>query len=274
MRNVVSTDVITPLIITYNEEPNIDRVLAQLTWARRIVVLDSGSTDLTCAICARYPNVVLVTRQFDSFANQCNYGLTKVESEWCLSIDADYIVPETTAHELQCAVAQSEIDGFEARLRYCIRGRMLRRAILPNRIVLFRTRLGTYDQDGHAHRLVLNGRVRMLNNPVLHDDRKPLLRWLASQNMYAEQEALKLSTLPVAMLGWPDRARRMRVIAPWLVPTYYLLVRGGILDGWAGLDYAAQRAIAELVLSIKLIERGAIHGDRAHAPKRADGTSS
>ena len=56
-------------------------------------------------------------------------------------------------------------------------------------------------------------------------------------------------------LSWPDRIRRLGVVAPWLVPAYYLFVKGGFRDGWAGLDYAAQRALAELVLAIKLIER-------------------
>ncbi len=44
-------------------------------------------------------------------------------------------------------------------------------------------------------------------------------------------------------------------VAPVVVPTYYLFGRGGVADGRAGLHYAAQRAIAELVLSIKLLER-------------------
>ena len=36
---------ITPLVITYNEAPNIARTLDRLVWAKRIVVIDSGSTE-------------------------------------------------------------------------------------------------------------------------------------------------------------------------------------------------------------------------------------
>lgn len=57
-------DQITPLILTYNEEPNIGRVLERLTWAREVVVLDSGSTDRTRGDC--------------SFLCQCALGIKGV----------------------------------------------------------------------------------------------------------------------------------------------------------------------------------------------------
>ena len=43
-------DEITPLILTYNEDVNINRTLGQLTWAKQIIVIDSYSTDKTLEI--------------------------------------------------------------------------------------------------------------------------------------------------------------------------------------------------------------------------------
>lgn len=255
MRTHACSTRLTALIISRDEAPNIARVLSLLRWVERVIVLDSGSTDETLALCARFANVEVHHRAFDSFAAQCNHGLSLVDTEWCLSIDADYCVPLETSAELQQVIAQGAHDGYYARLAYCVAGRRLRRAILPDRIVLFRTRLGHYEQDGHAHRLVLDGRAGHLSQPILHDDRKPLRRWLASQETYAQQEVEKIARSPWQALSWPDRVRRLGFVAPWLVPAYYLLARGGLRDGWAGLDYAAQRAVAELVLSIKLIEQ-------------------
>jgi len=246
---------LTALIITFDEAPNIERVLSLLTWVERVIVLDSGSTDGTVEICHRFANVELHHRPFDSLASQCNYGLSLVQTEWCLSLDADYLVPPASARELREAIARGDRDGYYAQLAYCVAGHRLRRAILPARIVLFRTARGHYAQDGHAHRLVLDGEAGLLREPVLHDDRKPLRRWLASQETYAQQEVAKLTSTSWKELSWPDRIRRCGVVAPWLVPAYYLLGKGGFRDGWAGLDYAAQRALAELVLSIKLIEQ-------------------
>ena len=34
---------ITPLILTYNEAPNIARTLNKLTWASDVIIIDSGS---------------------------------------------------------------------------------------------------------------------------------------------------------------------------------------------------------------------------------------
>ena len=36
---------IVPVILTWNEAANIGRALAALRWAKRVVVLDSGSSD-------------------------------------------------------------------------------------------------------------------------------------------------------------------------------------------------------------------------------------
>src|SRR5436305_3617782 len=71
-------DQITPLIITYNEAPNIRRTLDKLAWARRIVVIDSGSTDGTIEMTRRYPQVEVIEHPFTDFAGQCNFGLTQI----------------------------------------------------------------------------------------------------------------------------------------------------------------------------------------------------
>src|SRR5271166_1533927 len=61
---VAVRDQITPLIITYNEAPNIRRALDKLLWAERIVVIDSGSTDATVEILRNYPQVEVIEHPF------------------------------------------------------------------------------------------------------------------------------------------------------------------------------------------------------------------
>src|SRR5512143_2622752 len=89
-------DRITPLILTWNEEANIARTLDKLRWAREVVVVDSGSTDGTRAICESFPNVRVVVRPFDSHAAQWNFGLkeTGIVSDWVLALDADYVLTD------------------------------------------------------------------------------------------------------------------------------------------------------------------------------------
>src|SRR5580693_3891662 len=71
-------DQITPLLITYDEAPNIARTVGKLLWAKRIVVIDSGSTDETLNILRSFPQVDVIEHPFSDFASQCNFGLAQV----------------------------------------------------------------------------------------------------------------------------------------------------------------------------------------------------
>jgi len=247
---------ITPLILTHNEAPNIGRTLEQLRWARDVVVVDSFSSDDTLAIISSFSNARVYRREFDTHDNQWNFGLkqTGIDSEWILALDADYILTPEFADELRELQPQSQTLGYRAAFTYCINGRQLRSGIYPPVTVLYRRQAGNYIQDGHTHKLVLDGRVENLCARLLHDDRKSLSRWFEAQSRYTKLEALKLQNTDKAELGWRDRIRRWRIVAPPAMLFYCLVVRLGVLDGLAGLYYACQRALAELMLSLYLLE--------------------
>jgi glycosyltransferase involved in cell wall biosynthesis len=249
-------DQITPLVLTYNEAANIGRTLEQLRWARDIVVVDSFSNDETLEIISSFPQARVYQREFDSHENQWNFGLkeTAIESEWVLALDADYVLTEECSIELGALTLSDEISGYRAAFIYCIYGKRLRSGIYPPVTVLYRRSAGGYVLDGHTHKLKLKGRVENLRSPILHDDRKPLSRWFAAQSRYTKLEAEKLLSTAVANLSWTDRLRRWRLVAPPAMLFYCLLVRGGVFDGWAGFYYAFQRALAELMLSLYLID--------------------
>lgn len=244
---------ITPLILTFNEAPNIARTLDQLRWARKILVVDSFSDDETLDILQRYPQVRLLQRKFTSFADQCNFGLKsdEINSDWVLNLDADYVFTDELIAELRNLRPDESVQGYRARFVYCVNGKRIRSGIYPPVTVLFRRRHAEFFSDGHAHRVRVDGVISPLQGVILHDDRKSLKRWLQSQGSYAEKEALKLRTSN-SSLTLVDKLRRLRVVTPMLVPFYCLALKGGILDGWAGVQYALQRTIAELLLSLEL----------------------
>ena len=198
---------ITPLVLTYNEAANIERTLARLMWASRVVVVDSFSTDDTTAICAGYSNVHLVQRRFDDHTSQWNFGLDAVESPWVLSLDADYVLTDELIAELQAPPA-GDVNGYFARFNYCVFGRRLRGSLYPPRVVLFRRDRCRYVEDGHTQRLKVDGETGWLAGTIDHDDRKPLDRWFADQLRYSAQEARHLCATPVSELNRADRVRR------------------------------------------------------------------
>ncbi|MGE0153707.1 MAG: glycosyltransferase family 2 protein [Reyranellaceae bacterium] len=246
---------ITPLILTCDEGANIGRTLQGLAWARRIVVVDSGSTDDTLEIVGRDPRAQVFQRRFDSHAAQWNFGLqgTGIDSEWVLALDADYGVDDAFVAELRALAPDSQTAGYRAAFAYCIDGAPLRASLYPPVTVLFRRAAGRYVQDGHTQRLEVSGAVAALSAKLRHDDRKPLQHWLRSQARYMALEADKLRARPWSALDTIDRLRRLRIVAPPAVFFYCLLGKGLIFDGRAGLFYALQRATAEMVLSLTLL---------------------
>jgi glycosyltransferase involved in cell wall biosynthesis len=245
---------ITPLILTYNEAPNIDCTLQHLTWAKTIIVIDSYSTDETLEILSCYSQVKIFQRKFDTHAQQWNFGLEQVESEWVLSLDADYIITDELTTEIAALSVDSQVNGYAAKFKYCIFGKPLRGTILPQRQVLFRKDKAIYIDDGHTQLLQLTGKSAMLSHYIHHDDRKSLTRWLWAQDRYMLIESKKLLETPASELSLGDRIRKQKILAPFIILLYCLILKGGIWDGWPGWYYAFQRMLAEIILSIRLIE--------------------
>lgn len=244
---------ITPLILTFNEAPNIGRCLQRLAWASRVVVVDSGSSDDTLAICRSFLNVDVVIRPFDDHTNQWNFGIDAVETEWVLSLDADYIIEEGLQREL-ALLETSEVVAYFGSFRYVCAGSRLHGTLYPDRAILFSKNACRYASDGHTQLLAIEGNIGKLRSIIDHDDRKPLSRWLDSQRKYAALEAEKLMAERHPN-GWPDRLRKMIWPAAPAAFVYTLFVKRLVLDGWPGLFYALQRTYAEMLLSLELLER-------------------
>ena len=275
---------ITPLILTFDEAPNIERTLSRLKWAREIVVIDSFSTDETCDLVRKLPQTTLVQRKFDNHTNQWNFGLEQVRTEWALSLDADYMLSGELVEELEALPEAPAVQAYFARFKYCIHGRPLRGSLYPPRAVLFRRDSCRYVDDGHTQVLRVKGASEFLRSWIYHDDRKPLDRWLREQDRYARLEAEYLTAGPrdYGTTGLrdhgttgprdygttgprlADRIRRKIVFAPFLVFFYTLLGKRLIFDGWPGWFYVVQRTYAEALLSLRLLEKRLMERPQDH----------
>ena len=245
---------ITALVLTFNEAPNIERTLRQLNWAKQILIVDSFSTDGTVDLAKSVaPHAVILQRAFDTFASQCNFGLGQVTTEWVLSIDADYVLNPELIAEIGALDSKAEVAGYSVEFRYCIFGHPLRNTVYPARTVLYRRHLAKYHDEGHGHRVAVDGTIKRLARKIDHDDRKPLSCWIKSQDAYAKIEARHLRSQSLDKLSVQDRLRRRIFLAPPAIFLYLLLGRGLILDGWPGWFYVCQRTIAELLLSLRLL---------------------
>ena len=246
---------VTPLILTRDEEPNLARTLAQLTWADDIVLVDSFSTDATVDIARRFPNVRVFQREMDSLAGQSNYGLQQARTPWVLLLDADYYVPAELVAELRALEPAPGARAYRGAFRYAVDGKPLRASLYPPRIVLLHREHATVWQDGHAHRVSVDGDVGTLATKIVHDDRKSFARFVDRQKRYMREEAEKLRQANPLSLTAAGRVRKLIVIAPFAVVFHTLFVKGLILDGVAGWKYTWERFVAELILSRELLRR-------------------
>jgi glycosyltransferase involved in cell wall biosynthesis len=80
------------VIITYNEEKNIQRCLESIKdIADEIVVVDSLSTDKTEEICRQYA-VKFIQQPFLGYTDQKNFALDTATNDYVLSLDADEVI--------------------------------------------------------------------------------------------------------------------------------------------------------------------------------------
>lgn len=247
-------DHITPIILTYNEAPNIARTLAHLGWARNIVVVDSGSTDDTLAILTGWPRVRVFSRPFDTHAGQWRYAVTEtaIETPWILRLDADYQLTEELVNEMSHLDPGAQIDAYKIRFDYAIFSHKLRSSLYPPNTILLRQGRFEIRDNGHTESWTVHGPVRSLNARVVHDDWKGIQSWLNAQGRYM---GLELSEISTAHRGLRDRLRLMPPIMPIAAFLCCLLGKGLILNGRSGLFYALQRLVAEAILSLMVLEK-------------------
>jgi glycosyltransferase involved in cell wall biosynthesis len=242
---------ITPLILTYNEEPNIERTLNALRWARKVVMLDSGSTDKTEQIARSYENVAWQTRPFDNHKAQWEYGIhsTGIETEYVLSLDADYEVPAQFVDELAQEFLPGGWAGGLTSFTYSFYGHPLSGSVYPAQFRVFKRSAVEVAQLGHTQVFSINGPTYNFRARLIHDDRKPLERWVSSQLAY---QVLNEEILANGGTRWRDHLRRFAIMPPVMALLAYLRA-GGPFRGAAAARYAYERAVCESLLAIRVL---------------------
>ncbi|MGI9074372.1 MAG: glycosyltransferase family 2 protein [Bryobacteraceae bacterium] len=250
----VASPVVTPVILTYNEDQNIEPTLASLAWAERIVLLDSGSTDRTEEIARSFDNVSWFVRRFDNHASQWRYAIqeTSISTEYVLALDADMRPGAGFQDELEKIVFLRKFAGAWIPFEYRVLGRGLPSSIYPAQIRLFRKNDVRIEQPGHTQVFYVNGPLYQFRSNLIHEDHKPVSRWLSNQMKYASLEASRIKS--TQKKGFKDRLRTAG-ISPliWSLSAY--IKAGGPLNLASSRAYAYERMIFEAVLARVLIEQ-------------------
>jgi glycosyltransferase involved in cell wall biosynthesis len=245
-----ASNLVTPIILTLNEEPNVERLLRSLSWARDVVVVDSGSDDGTERLARQFPNVRWFVRPFDSHAAQWAFAIrqTGVATPYVLVLDADYEVPASFVEELAATFAAGSFAGGVAGFEYRILGRALMGSVYPAKLVVMRPQDVRISQPGHTQEFESDGPIYRFAQRLIHDDRKPVERFVRSQLEYSRLEAARLSNGPSTR--WQDSLRRAGLM-PVVAGLGAYVRSGGPLRGSASLSYAYERMLFECLLALR-----------------------
>ena len=249
---------ITAIILTRNEEKNIERCLRSIRGlCRRMVVVDSGSTDRTVAL-AKANGGEVYFHEFEYYAKQFNWGLDNggIDTQWVIRIDADEQFPPELCAEIEAACAAhagDDVNGMTLEATYFFLGRALTHGSKKRKLMVFKYGLGRIeDRRRDAHTILSEGRSISLKHNFLHYDFKDLDNFIGRYNWYATREAMDYMDYKNgkrdAAADDPEIRRKrekkygiyykcpkfLRAFL-WFFVNY--LFRGGFLDGMEGFIY-------------------------------------
>ena len=160
------------LVITKNEESNIQDCLASLGWATERIVIDAESADRTVEL-ARAGGAKVFVRPWPGFGAQKNFGMEQTSSEWILIVDADERVTPSLQAELISRIGhwkEGDPVAYEIpRKNYFYGGWVSYAGVYPDyQIRLFRRGTARYNNVPVHENLMVQGTVAKLTNPLEH----------------------------------------------------------------------------------------------------------
>ncbi len=231
-QHTVSKEPITALIITYNEEENIENVLKNVHFVDEIVVVDSFSTDRTLEIIAKYPRVKVLQKKFNNFSEQRNFALKQAQNDWILFIDADEYLSAELISEIKLVVNKNnKYVAFSIIRDNYIGHKLIKHSGWQNDKVyrLFNKKEAHYNQKKLVHEtLLFSGKSKLLKNHLTHHTFSSYKEYKRKLKLYSELKALELykeNFVP----NWYHLK-----IKPLYRYFYHYIIRLGFLDGKNG----------------------------------------
>ena len=257
---------LTAVILACNEERNIAFCIKSIRKiAKRIVVIDSGSSDNTVHI-AQELGAEVFFHEWENHSRQYNWGIqnAKIDTKWIFRIDADERLTKESAEEIYNICKKNEntdVNGIVVRFKVTFLGKDLKHGgIYPfKKLLVYKADKGYMeDRNMDEHIILKEGRSIELKNDSLHYDFKSLSEWIDKHNKYSSREVLdyyqnlKMPSSASDGLNLNARIKRMikfglyyRLPMGMRAHLYYIYryyFRLGFLDGKEGKIFAFMQA--------------------------------
>ncbi|HKY71408.1 MAG TPA: glycosyltransferase family 2 protein [Nitrospira sp.] len=221
------------MIITKNEESNIQGCLASVEWIAERIVVDAESSDRTAEL-ARVAGARVIVRPWPGFGAQKNYAMDQATSEWILIVDADERIPPPLQGEILTRVGAwkpGDPVAYEIPRRNFFYGAWVRHAgVYPDyQIRLFRRGHGRYNDVPVHENLLVQGPIGQLVHPMDHFTERRIRDHFRKFGLYTTLAAQEKGRT-VRIVGAHDLIFRPLIV---FMKTY--LLKQGFRDGVRGL---------------------------------------
>jgi|GEM_PF-294678 len=245
---------LTLCVLTRNEERNLTRLLPQLASLpvdKEILVVDSFSTDGTCALAQATPGTRVAQNVFEDFAKQRNFAIEQSRGRWILMIDADEMLSEELAAVLvDGALFHREgVDVYDIPRRNYLMGRWLRCTYPDYQRRLFRNKGYRFIRSVHERLDVPEADAVRLDAPLDHRPNTGLRESVDTLNSYTDREVAERA--PGMTSRWIYAKLFFSPLAAFVKA--YVLKRG-YRDGTPGLIWSGFELFYKFVLIAKVIE--------------------
>jgi glycosyltransferase involved in cell wall biosynthesis len=234
------------VIITLNEEENLPRCLASVSWADDIIVVDSHSTDRTREIAASFGARVFPV-EWRGFGAAKQEGVNHAVGDWILSLDADEEVTPELAAEIKDIRTDGRLDGYYISRRTLFLGRWIRHCGWSDGVLrLFKKGRGRFDEALIHEKVVLDGRAGLLKGELLHYSYPTLESYFDKFDRYTTMGA-ESALRQGKSARWYDV-----VLRPPASFVKHYVSKQGFRDGIEGFTVSALSSVAVLVKYVKL----------------------
>ncbi|HSX09757.1 MAG TPA: glycosyltransferase family 2 protein [Candidatus Saccharimonadales bacterium] len=240
---------ISAVILTKNEESNIEACLDSISWCDEKIVIDDHSTDKTVELAKKKGAKVYSRLMGNNFADQRNYGLSKTKGDWIFFIDADERVSSALWYEIMAHTSESieDFSGFYIKRQDTMWGKVLQHGELGNIKLLRLARKNVGKWEGLVHeQWIVKGKTDTLKNSLDHYPHQTISEFLQEINFYTDLRAEELF--------------KKRTQSNWFSIIAYpkgkffinFFVLGGFLDGLPGLVFALMMSLHSFLVRGKL----------------------
>jgi len=241
---------LSAVIITYNEEQNIERCLKSVMWADEIIVVDSFSTDRTVELAKKYTPEIF-QHEYDGDIPQRRRGFDRSSGDWLFYIDADEEVTEDLRDEIQAVLHSPEAaEGYYVSRKVWAFGKWIQHGgWFPDRTFRLFRRDHYIAEPAEVHGgFTVPGPKSHLHGLLLHYSYDSIEQYLDKMNAYTSlQVSNKLENGTQASLA-------KIVLSPISHFVRKYVSQQGYKDGFHGFVLAALGAIYTLALYAKLWE--------------------